>query len=327
MSWFFDQAINEWLQNLFPEWFKYIFIIITYLGNAIIYISLLAIAYWIYRKKDAIIGIYILLTSTFLNFFLKVLIGKPRPDASIRLVSEEGFSTPSNHAQTSTTVYGWMTFHFKKLWLYIVTPIMIILICFSRVYLGVHFIGDVIIGLLIGAAFLTACIFAVPPLVKWIDSWKTWVKIVVGESYGVVIFLLTYLTGMYAEWPTGDTSNSADIVAALILFPVLIWIESKWVKMKTENIHWHSKLLRVIVGLVVLVGMYFGLSELFDLITLSSLSGNGLYTVEYLLRFIRYGILIIILGLLMPLLFAKVKIFSKEKEVIQDKTQEQAVSS
>ncbi len=182
MGWFFDQSINEVLQGFFPEWFEIIFKIITYFGEAIIYIGLLALAYWILNKKDAIVGFYILFTSSFLNTFLKLLIKNPRPSQSIRLVDEENFSTPSGHAQTSLIVYGWMTFYFKKIWMYIVIPILVLLICLSRVYLGVHYIGDVIIGLLIGITVLAALYFGVPPLLKWIDTWSNKTKIIVGES-------------------------------------------------------------------------------------------------------------------------------------------------
>lgn len=66
--------------------------------------------------------------------------------------------------------------------MYIVIPILVLLICFSRVYLGVHYIGDVIIGLLIGITVLAALYFGVPPLLKWIDTWSNKTKIIVGES-------------------------------------------------------------------------------------------------------------------------------------------------
>ncbi len=318
MSWFFGEVVNEWFQNTFP-WMEWPFKIITFLGDPIVYIIILAIAFWILNKKDAIIAIYVLLTASFLNFFLKVVIQKPRPNVT-RLTSADGFSTPSGHAQTSTTVYGWIMFYFKKIWLYVVIPILVILICFSRVFLGVHYIGDVILGLLIGAAVLAALFFGIPPLVKWLDKLKDWQKILIGESYGVVVFLLTFFTGLYANWPVGDTTNSANTVAALILFPFFIWIENKKIGMKNDGIDWRSKLLRAIVGLVVVVGAYFGFSALFDLIVTSS------YALGYLLRFTKYGLLVTILGLLMPLIFSRVKWFSLEKQPTEEIVEETSTS-
>ncbi len=326
MGWFFSQAINEALQNYFPDWLITIFKGITFLGDSIVYIVILAIGFWIYKKRDAIIGMYVLLTSAFLNFFLKVIIQKPRPTKSIRMPDDvEGFSTPSGHAQVSTTVYGWIMFYFKKIWLYIIIPILVLLICLSRVVLGVHYIGDVILGFLIGAAILTALYFVIPYLLKWMDKWSTRTKILVGEAFGLGVFLLTFLTALFASWAPEDLiypvyyDDSAHITSALIFLPVLIWLEAKFVKMKNENIDLLSKLLRIIVGLVILLGTYFGLSALFGLINTSSLGHYSQYSVNYLLRFIRYSILITIAVLPLPLLFARVKIFSREK-VVEEKT-------
>ncbi|MHA1356189.1 MAG: hypothetical protein ACTSR1_13545 [Candidatus Heimdallarchaeota archaeon] len=81
MSWFFGEVVNEWFQNTFP-WMEWPFKIITFLGDPIVYIIILAIAFWILNKKDAIIAIYVLLTASFLNFFLKVVIQKPRPNVT-----------------------------------------------------------------------------------------------------------------------------------------------------------------------------------------------------------------------------------------------------
>ncbi len=53
------------------------------------------------------------------------------------------------------------------------------------------------------------------------------------KAYAAIIFLTTFLLGLFTEWPEGDISNTGDIVAALFLFPIMIWIETKWIKMKT----------------------------------------------------------------------------------------------
>ena len=322
MSWFFGQEINEALQNFLPEWLIAIFQGITFLGDPIVYIVILAIGFWIYKKKEAIIAMYVLLTSVFLNFFLKTLIQKPRPTESIRIIEEEGYSTPSGHAQNSTAVYGWIMLYFKKIWLYIVTPILVLLICLSRVVLGVHYIGDVIIGFLVGAVILVALYFIMPYILKWMENWSVRRKIIVGEAYGVAVFIITFTQGLFGNWdPEHATNpvlvdNTAQIVSALILIPVLVWAESKFVKMKNENIDWSSKLLRVIVGLVVIIGAYFGFALLFDLINTTGLAFMAKYSVDYLLRFIRYSILMVLAVLLLPLLFTRVKFFSKEKEVV-----------
>jgi membrane-associated phospholipid phosphatase len=327
MGWFFSQAINEALQDGFPDWLITIFKSITFFGDSIFYIVLLAIGFWVYKKREAIIGMYVLLTSAFLNLFLKAVIQKPRPTQSIRIPEDvEGFSTPSGHAQTSTTVYGWIMFYFKKIWLYIVIPILVLLICLSRVVLGVHYIGDVILGFLIGAVILATLYFVIPYIMKWIDKLSIRTRILVGEAFALGVFLLTFLTGLFANWAPEDPiypvlyDDSAHIVSALIFIPIMVWLEDKFVKMKNENIDLLSKILRIIVGLVVLLGFYFGLSALFDLIDITGLGHYSQYSVYYLLRFIRYSILMILAVVPLPLLFTRVKIFSREK-VLDEKVE------
>ena len=325
MGWFFDQSINEFLQNLFPDWLEKIFLGITYFGEAIIYILLLAIAFWVFNKRDAIIAIYVFLTTTFLNFFLKVLIQKPRPSASIRLQEVEGFSTPSGHAQNSTVIYGWIMLYFKKIWLYILVPILVVLISLSRVVLGVHYIGDVILGILIGATLLAMLYFGIPPLLKWMEKWPMWVKILAGEVYGIIVFIMTFIPGILADWPSPEeSSNLADIISVLMVLPIFFWIEDKWVKMNNDNLTWYSIVLRITIGAAVLIGAYFGFSLLFGMITLESMTNYyAKYTADFFIRFIRYTVVVALAGLGMPLLFSRVKIFNHKrvpKEVIVDTT-------
>ncbi|MHA1212266.1 MAG: phosphatase PAP2 family protein, partial [Candidatus Heimdallarchaeota archaeon] len=209
----------------------------------------------------------------------------------------------------------------KKIWLYILVPILVVLICFSRVLLGVHYIGDVILGFLIGAILLAMLYFAIPPLLNWMENWPTWVKILASEIYGVIVFIMTFIPALYANWPSlEESANKADVVCALMLFPIFIWIENKWIKMDNDNLSKLSIFLRILVGTISLVGMYFGLSALFGLITYPSLGFKAAYSVNYLLRFLRYSILITILGLGMPLLFSRVEIFSRKRPVAKNET-------
>ncbi|MBD3189903.1 MAG: phosphatase PAP2 family protein [Candidatus Heimdallarchaeota archaeon] len=320
MGWFFSESINIWFQETFP-WLEIPFKIITFFGDSIIFIVLLSIAFWVYNKREAIIAMYVLLTTTFLNFFLKVLIHKPRPPESIRLIDTEGFSTPSGHAQGSSTMYGWIALHFKKIWLYIVSAILIILIALSRVFLGVHYIGDIIIGLVVGLTVLVGLYFAIPPITQWLEEkWSDGGKVLLGLGYGLIVFLTTFFLGLFADWPPGDTTNSANICAALMAVPIAVWLEAKWIKMKTKGIDWRSKLLRVIVGLAIVIGLYFGLSTLFDLIETTN------YSAVFFLDFTRYLIVTFIATLGLPYLFVTIKWFSLEKKEQEELSEEKALT-
>ena len=96
--------------------------------------------------------------STFLTWalvwYIKVLAMAPRPFemlGGVRQLVEESFKTsfPSNHAALSISLATAVYFYHKKLGIFLF--IIAILICLSRIYVGVHFPVDIIVGALIGA--------------------------------------------------------------------------------------------------------------------------------------------------------------------------------
>ena len=135
---------------------------ITSFGNAIpvLLISIIIIA----NSKDKKVPIWLILNlvfATVLNQILKYIVQRNRPEG-YRLIDESGYSFPSGHSMVSTAFYGFLIYlvikkvknKYLKNFLVILLSILIILIGFSRVYLGVHYASDVIAGFLISIAYL-----------------------------------------------------------------------------------------------------------------------------------------------------------------------------
>ncbi len=96
---------------------------------------------------------------------LKIAFHRQRP-AGIRVYDEMSFSFPSIHATVAVFLFGFITWIFARR---MVNPIrrsciiaaailLITSIGFSRLYLGVHFLSDVLGGYLLGALWLALCI-------------------------------------------------------------------------------------------------------------------------------------------------------------------------
>ena len=99
---------------------------------------------------------------------LKLIFARDRPPVALRLIDIDSHSFPSGHAMLSTIVYGLSVIILHRLypwvrrhvgWL-VVGPVLVVLIGVSRVYLGVHWISDVLFGWLFGAIWVALCVAA-----------------------------------------------------------------------------------------------------------------------------------------------------------------------
>lgn len=134
---------------------------ITHTGDAIsvIIICLILFAFSKTRYKIALPLSIAVITSAIFNIILKNIFTRERPNI-LKLVSETSYSFPSGHAMINITLYTmlilliWKYIKGKKT-KYIMTSACLILtalIGYSRIYLGVHYVTDIIGGWLAGFA-------------------------------------------------------------------------------------------------------------------------------------------------------------------------------
>ncbi len=138
-----------------------IFLIITSLGSPYVLIVLALLSFLLKNKKLSFIITGNLGLITIINQALKFIIKRPRP-SDLFLVVETGYSFPSGHSMVSLSFYGLLIYFIykyfknKKLKNFLITllSLIIVLIGVSRVYLGVHFVSDVISGFLLSLSYL-----------------------------------------------------------------------------------------------------------------------------------------------------------------------------
>jgi len=93
---------------------------------------------------------------------LKHVFGRERPD-DIIVVSDFG-SFPSGHVANATTIAVALAVIFPRVWVVVAGAVWVLLMAFSRTYLGAHWLSDTAGGALVGAAaaLLLAAAFAAP---------------------------------------------------------------------------------------------------------------------------------------------------------------------
>jgi len=151
-----DFWLTQSLQSI-GTWFAPIMKFFTFLGYPQAYMIIVALIYWSFDRKLGLRLAIFLPVVAALNSILKQAIHAPRPywlDPGIKAIHvSNGFGMPSGHAQAST-VWLYAAALMKKTWFWALAIAVVFLIGLSRVYLGVHFSSQVLIGWLIGIVVL-----------------------------------------------------------------------------------------------------------------------------------------------------------------------------
>ena len=162
--------IVKFVQSFSNEFLNNFFSLITEIGNKYFFILIALIIYWCYDKRFAFKFILIYLSGIVFNTCLKILINRPRPfteyNEILNLEPENtGTSMPSSHAfgtaLIGSQIYKQYSLDVKekpklkkfKTILFVAIIILIALVCVSRIYLGQHYLSDVLVGAFLGIIF------------------------------------------------------------------------------------------------------------------------------------------------------------------------------
>jgi len=151
----FQADIIRYIQSFNSPLLDYFFIIITNMGSEAFYFILIPYFYWYRNKKLGLKMAVTLLISIYINLVLKELTAVVRPIGypgirSLFVISAEGFSFPSGHAQGSSTIWSIIMGYYRSKTVNIIGIALVVLVSFSRLYLGVHWPMDVIAGIALG---------------------------------------------------------------------------------------------------------------------------------------------------------------------------------
>lgn len=288
------QSLGNWLE--LPMKF------FSFLGYENFFFLALPLIYW---SIDTGLGFriaLILVTSNYLNSIGKFLFAAPRPywiGAGVKpFLVEHSFGIPSGHAQNAAALWGIMAAKVNKRWAWIVAFAVVFFVGFSRLYLGVHFVHDVIAGWLIGSVILFAFLRFWDPVAAWLKT-KTLTQQII---LAFVISLLMIGIGAWStarlhgyvfpvEWTDNalragplpaPVSMEGIITSAGSLFGLAVgaaWIASRGGYQAAGPLE--KRAIRYAIGLIGIMILWNGLGEIFP---------RGEAFIPLILRYVRYSL-------------------------------------
>ena len=286
----FELDFLKCLESIRTGFLNTIFQGITILGEETLIILLVVTLWFAVNRKLAQKVLFITVSSLTVNGIVKNIAQIPRPFTKgiscVRVDTATGFSFPSGHTQglaTWTTVFA---LKLKKLWFSILVAVLILLVGFSRLYLGAHYPSDVVFGIVLGVgiAVLGSILFD-----KIKDTKKLYLATLAIFSPFIVYFLFE------AAPLFSDFYKTFGMLGGLTL---VSFLDEKCEEL-SYDVAWWKKLLRIVIG----VAFAFALKE-----AIKALNVFEITQVSLLIDALRYFIIVFAVGFLCPLFFRKIKL-------------------
>jgi undecaprenyl-diphosphatase len=201
-----------------------ILLILTYLANWQFIVSfgaIIAIVLLLLKEKRKLTFLIVGVGAGELIYqTLKLLLHRARPDIGFSLIFREGYSFPSGHATVSVIFYGMICYGLfriiKKWWLKILlvtaTLTLVFFIGFSRIYLGVHWVSDVLGGWTLGTTILILLITFFEQQERFKPEIKAKSilskKLIVATAIFLLIFEVIFFYYFYTSHPSVEPKSN-----------------------------------------------------------------------------------------------------------------------
>ena len=289
----------ESIRNPVFDWF---FSLITHLGEETFFLVIAIFFFWCVNKRE---GYFILITGlvgTVVNQIAKLFFRIPRPwildpDFDIIEAAREeatGYSFPSGHTQNIAGTFGSIAAYEPKKWKTALCTTVVVLVAFSRMYLGVHTPLDVVVSLFVALAL----ILVLRPVFADEDKFEKFMPYVVICSTVLAVGFLVYVQSVSGDATLDEHNylsalkNAYTLLGCTAGLIVVYFLDSKFIHFETEA-KWYAQILKLAIGLGGVLAIKAGLSS-----PLTNLFGD-----EYIARAVRYFLIVLFAGGVWPLTF------------------------
>jgi len=274
-------ALVQWVQG-WGAWLEPLMQGFSATGRSTFYLLIMPMLYWC---VDSALGLQIavmLLVSSSLNDTCKMLLHQPRPFwlREIGALSyERSFGLPSGHSQQAMSVWGLLALKSRSRWAATLLGVLIAGIGLSRLYLAVHFPGDVLLGWAAGALLLVEFVRWQPMVTAFWSTRTLRSQVILALGAAVLLLGLPLLAyGLSAGWrmpiaweqnilaqfghyESPRTLENAWLVSGLMLgLGIGRALLNRWGGFAADGTLL-KRMMRYLLGIVGLALLWFGLGE------------------------------------------------------------------
>ena len=274
-------------------------LLITHLGEETAFLVLALIVFWCVNKYH---GYYLLgvgLFGNLANQFVKILCRVPRPwvrDPGFHALEDAipeatGYSFPSGHSQTAVGTFGAIAATQKQKWLRAICVAFMILVPFSRLYVGVHTPVDV----LVGSGMALAMVAGFYPLMLGRDKknipWVFGVFLALSVAFLLFVELYAFPADLDADNYASAVKNAYTFVGCFAGVLMVWFADEKKFHFETKAIWW-AQILKAVGGLAVVLAVKEGMRPVLELLMPPMPA-----------RAVRYCLIVVVAGIVWPLTF------------------------
>ncbi|MGD2158457.1 MAG: phosphatase PAP2 family protein [Anaerolineales bacterium] len=316
----FLQGIGDWLT--FPM------TIFTFLGDEEFYLLVMPALYWCLDTRLGFnIGLILMLSGS-INNILKMAFHSPRPfwiSTEVQVFREEiSFGTPSGHAQNAVVVWGTLAASIHRRWIWAIAVALILSIGVSRMVLAIHFPLDVLIGWLVGMIVLWAFLTYRQSVTTWLSNQSASVKVFIALTISLLLILLGVISLItLGDWsipenwiqtaliniPNSDPIEPLSLSGLITTAGALFGLATGYIIVSDRMGFdpggvWWKRLLRYLIGVVGVIGIWAGLDALFP---------EGQTLLAYSLRYVRYCLVGVWVTGIAPELFMRLNLAKSKR--------------
>ena len=273
---------------------------ITYLGDEIAFLVVALILMWCVDKRTGYYVMSVGFLGTIANQFMKLWFRIPRPwvlDPEFTILEQaregaSGYSFPSGHTQSSVGTFGSIAYTTKHRWIRILSLLAVVLVPFSRMYLGVHTPLDVVVA----AVMALILIFGLRPVIlgKNKQVFPVFLVVMVAVSVAFLAFveLFPFPADIDPHNMESGLKNAYTLLGSILGMCLVYIVDEKWLHFEVKAVWW-AQILKVAIGLGIVLLVKSGLKAPLDYV-FGALIG----------RAVRYFLIVIVAGIVWPISFS-----------------------